>query len=126
MEPAGHQAVQLDEGSFAVQVLLLGPLEVRAGKDSLPLGGTKQRAVLAMLTLQLNQVVPMEFLIDGIWGDVPVGNAPNAVQVYVSQLRKLLTTNPASGVGGVLQRRAPGYVFQLDPASVDLRRFELL
>jgi len=36
---------------------VLGPLEVRAGDRPLPLGGERQRAVLALLLLSANRVV---------------------------------------------------------------------
>ena len=37
---------------------LLGPLEVRAAGGQLPLGPPKQRALLALLLLNANRVVP--------------------------------------------------------------------
>ena len=45
------------------------------------LGGTKQRAVLAMLVLHANQVVAIDHLIDGLWGQTPPDGATNVVQV---------------------------------------------
>ena len=50
---------------------ILGPLEVRDGNESLPLGGSKQRAVLALLLLNANRVVAREQLVDGLWGETP-------------------------------------------------------
>ena len=46
---------------------LLGPLEAATGNGNLPLGGPKQRTVLAHLLLQANRVVAAERLIDAIW-----------------------------------------------------------
>ena len=69
---------------------LLGPLEVQGGDGTLPLGGAKQRAVLALLLLSANRVVPRERLIDELWGDQPPETAVTTLQVYVSRLRKLL------------------------------------
>jgi DNA-binding SARP family transcriptional activator len=43
---------------------VLGPLEVREGDRSLPLGGAKQRALLALLVLNAHRVVSRERLID--------------------------------------------------------------
>jgi DNA-binding SARP family transcriptional activator len=98
---------------------LLGPLEVRADDGSLPLGGAKQRALLALLLLRANRVVSRERLLDGLWPDGPPETAVKSVQLYVSQLRKLL---PA----GAIATRAPGYVLEVDPDAVDLFRFERL
>ena len=74
-----------------MDVRILGPLEVRAAGRPLPLGGTKQRAVLAMLVLHANQVVSIDYLVDGLWGQASPDSATNVVQVYISRLRKLCT-----------------------------------
>ncbi len=69
---------------------ILGPLEVQHGGDKVSLGGAKQRALLAILLLHANEVVSMDTLIELLWwesGAPP--RASNAVQVYVSQLRKI-------------------------------------
>src|SRR3954463_12316153 len=102
-----------------MRYLVLGPLEVRDGGRSLALGGTKQRALLALLLLSANQVVSRERLIDGLWGEEPPETAIATLQVYVSRLRKLLGSN-------VLLTRPPGYVLAADPQSVDRVRFERL
>ena len=66
---------------------LLGPLEVSAGDGPLPLGGPKQRVVLAHLVLGANQVIPVERLIDALWGEHLPAEPKAALQVYVSRLR---------------------------------------
>jgi DNA-binding SARP family transcriptional activator/tetratricopeptide (TPR) repeat protein len=111
-----------------MDVRILGPLEVRTARGPLPLGGTKQRAVLAMLALNLNEVVSTDTLIDGLWEGRPPASATNIVQVYVSRLRKTLLTEEGSEPlgAGVLHRRRPGYALDLDPEQLDLRRFERL
>ena len=73
-----------------VEVRILGPLEVRDGETLLPVGGGRQRALLAVLLLNAGRVVAVDRLIDDLWGDeVPV-TAPKAIQIYVSKLRKVL------------------------------------
>jgi len=69
---------------------LLGPLEVRRDDGALPVGGPKQRALLVLLLLHANETLSRERLIDELWGERPPATAPKALQVYVSQLRKLL------------------------------------
>src|SRR5215831_2757556 len=98
---------------------VLGPLEAVGGDGPIPLGGAKQRAVLALLVLNANRVVSGERLIDELWGDDPPETASTGLQVYVSRLRKLLPE-------GSLQTRAPGYVLETDPEYVDVLRFERL
>jgi DNA-binding SARP family transcriptional activator len=98
---------------------LLGPLEVRVRGESLPLGGLKQRALLAVLLLHANRTVARERLIDELWGDAPPETAVKAVHGYVSRLRKVL---PA----GTLQTRPSGYMLALDAALVDVHRVDQL
>jgi DNA-binding SARP family transcriptional activator len=98
---------------------LLGPLEVVDGDRALDLGPPKQRALLALLLLHANAVVPTERLIDELWGGSPPATVAKSVQTYVSRVRKQLG-------GGRLLTRAPGYVLRLDPSELDLARFERL
>jgi DNA-binding SARP family transcriptional activator len=108
-----------------IDIQVLGP--VRASIDGRPvaLGGTKQRAVLALLALRAPEVVSIDQLIDEIWRDEPPKTAEHSVQVYVSELRRLLRGDRAGGGGDVLARRPPGYLLDLEPARVDAHRFEL-
>jgi predicted ATPase/DNA-binding SARP family transcriptional activator len=102
----------------AIEYRVLGPLEVR-GDGLLPLGGAKQRALLALLLLNANRVVSRERLIDDLWGDKPPETAVTSVQVYVSRLRKLLPED-------TLVTRPPGYALEVEPDALDLQRFERL
>jgi DNA-binding SARP family transcriptional activator len=100
---------------------ILGPLEVGDDRGPLPIGGTKQRTLLALLLLHSNQVVSSGRLIDELWGDEPPQSGSAALQVRVSQLRKAL------GAGGArLETRAPGYLLRLERDELDLHRFERL
>ena len=69
---------------------ILGPLEVVAGGRAVDLGGAKQRALLALLAINANHVVARDQLIEALWDEEPPETAGKALQVYVSQLRKLL------------------------------------
>jgi DNA-binding SARP family transcriptional activator len=100
---------------------ILGPLEVSDRGLALPVAGTKQRALLALLLLHANQVISSDRLIDELWGDDPPESGTAALQVCVSKLRKTL------GAGGqAIVTRAPGYVIQVGSDQVDLQRFERL
>ena len=50
-----------------IEFNLLGPIEALFGDRRLPLGGAKQRTVLALLLLRPNEVVPLERLVDELW-----------------------------------------------------------
>ena len=86
---------------------------------TVPLGTAKQQALLAVLLLHANEVVPRDRLIDELWGEQPPPTAVKAVQVYVSQLRKALPGN-----GSAIATRANGYLLELVPDELDAIRFE--
>jgi len=102
-----------------MQFRILGPLEVEGDGEPLALGGAKQRAVLAVLLLHANRVVSRDRLIDAVWGERAPETAYSALQGYVSALRKALGAD-------LILTRAPGYVLETAPTSVDLGRFEAL
>ncbi len=47
---------------------ILGSLEVEDRGQSIPLGGHQQRALLALLLLRANVVVPVDEIIEHLWG----------------------------------------------------------
>ena len=107
-----------------VEFRILGPLEVQADGHRLQLGGRKQRALLAVLLLNANEVVSRDRLIDALWGERPPQTASHTLDAYVSRLRKALAI---SGDGGArLVTLAPGYVLRIAPDQLDLTCFERL
>jgi DNA-binding SARP family transcriptional activator len=106
---------------------ILGHLEVVAEGRPLTLAGAKQRALLGILLLEANRVVPAERLIELLWGDDPPETASNVLQVYVSQLRQVLEPTRKKGAGyQVLVTQPPGYALRVDRESIDLQSFERL
>lgn len=102
-----------------MQYRLLGALELQNGDRPVALGGAKQRALLALLLVNANQVVSRDRLIDELWGEEPPPSVVQSVQVYVSRLRKLLPPD-------TLLTRPTGYLLEVEPADVDLSCFERL
>jgi YVTN family beta-propeller protein len=102
---------------------VLGPLEVREDGRVIPLGGAKQRALLASLLLHANEVVSRDRLIDGLWGQDPPATAAHIIETYVSRLRRVLRE---VGIHDALIMRPPGYMLRIDPDELDLNRFENL
>jgi DNA-binding SARP family transcriptional activator/tetratricopeptide (TPR) repeat protein len=96
---------------------LLGPLEVLSEGQSLPVGGAKQRGVLALLLLAPNEVVSTDRLIDEVWGHRPPKSVDASLQNCISNLRAVLGRE-------LIETRPPGYVLNVDPRSVDALRFE--
>ena len=69
----------------------------------MPLGGPRQRAVLALLLLEANRVVSLDRLAEDVWGGHPPDGWVTTVQIYVSHLRQALA-GPGPRRGG----RGPG------------------
>src|SRR4029453_1165038 len=98
---------------------VLGPLEVSVDDHKIPLGGPKQRKVLASLVLHPNRVVPAEDVIDQVWGENPPNTARKTLQSYVTHLRQALGADRL-GWGSA------GYVLHIGPGELDAARFESL
>jgi DNA-binding SARP family transcriptional activator len=96
---------------------ILGPFEAWDERRELSLGGPKPRALLALLLLRPNEVVPADRLIDELWGEDSPEDAAAALRVNVSRLRKVLPQH-------VLETRSPGYLVRIEPDMLDLHRFE--
>ncbi|XVV08541.1 BTAD domain-containing putative transcriptional regulator [Actinoplanes sp. CA-131856] len=96
---------------------ILGP--ARAERDDgtpVRTGGARLRSLLALLLLDAGRSVPVERLIDGMWGDDPPAGALNAVQSNISRLRRDLP----------IEYDGAGYRLAVDPDEVDVHRFERL
>jgi DNA-binding SARP family transcriptional activator len=98
---------------------ILGPLEVRERDRAIPLGGGKQRALLALLVMHANQTISVERLVDELWPERAPATAPKVVQNHVSHLRRALGD-------GLLVTRGAGYALELAPGQLDRDRFEEL
>jgi predicted ATPase/DNA-binding SARP family transcriptional activator len=99
-----------------IEFRLLGPLEVEQNGSTVVVGGRRQRALLAILLLHANTVVPRERLIDALWGEHPPERAANSLQVAVHALRKALGADR-------IATRGAGYLIRVDGRELDLQRF---
>lgn len=98
---------------------VLGPVEARRAGASVPLGGRRQRWLLALLLVDPGRAMSSHRLIDELWHGVPPPGAEGTLRVYVSRLRSALGES-------ALVARPPGYVLDVDPGKVDSFRFERL
>jgi DNA-binding SARP family transcriptional activator/tetratricopeptide (TPR) repeat protein len=106
---------------------VLGAVELRAGGRELDAGPPKQRAVFAVLVVNAGAPVPADTLVDRVWGESPPAGARNALYVQITGIRRLLAAAArADGRAVRLERRAGGYVLDVDPDDVDLHRFDRL
>ncbi len=99
-------------GVAALEIRLLGPLEVVDGRVQ-PIAGQGERSLLAALACSAGRVMPVDRLIDDLWGENLPANPANALQVRVSKLRRQL--------GRFISTRPAGYILEADPAGVDLQ-----
>jgi YVTN family beta-propeller protein len=93
---------------------ILGPLEVELDGSVLALGGRRERAILGILLLNSGEVVSVERLIDGVWGEARPASAKHMVHEYVSRLRYAL------GEDSPIATRPPGYLLETD--ALDARQ----
>jgi len=98
---------------------ILGPLEALDGERQLPLGGARQRAVLAVLLLHANETLTRDVIVDELWGEDAPPTAAKVLQNCVSALRKELPPETIRTVGGA-------YGITLEPGELDRDRFERL
>ena len=77
-----------------MRVRLLGPVSAEAHGVPLRLGGRKQRAVFALLALQVNRAVALDRLVDELWRDEAPAQATLSLQSYISRLRRIIAEAP--------------------------------
>jgi DNA-binding SARP family transcriptional activator len=103
-----------------VDIRLLGTLEIVDDSGAaVTVAGPKLRCLLAALAVRPGRVVSAGRLVDELWGDDPPAGAGNSLQVLVSKLRRALPE-------GTVATRAPGYLLDVAPETVDVCRFAQL
>jgi DNA-binding SARP family transcriptional activator/WD40 repeat protein len=102
---------------------LLGPLEVSRNGEVLRLGGERQRALLALLLLHVNELLTTERLVDQLFGGELSDGTVNALRVAVSRLRRLLDEGHDDAV---LLTQPGGYLLRAKPDQLDVALFERL
>jgi predicted ATPase/DNA-binding SARP family transcriptional activator len=113
-----ESAVTVGKGDN-VEFRILGPLEVLEAGRRVDLGGARRRELLAILLLSANRLASTERLIDELWDEEPPETGRKAVQVHVSQLRKVLGKERIS-------TEAAGYVLHVRDHELDADRFQQL
>jgi DNA-binding SARP family transcriptional activator len=99
---------------------VLGPIELWSGDRRLAVGAPKQRAVLALLLMRANAVVPVDEIIDELWPGAPPASALPNVRTYAASLRRTLAD--VSGVSIVISRSV-GYSMAIDASEFDVSCF---
>lgn len=113
---------------MTAQFRVLGDIEILVHGRPVDVGHARLQAVLAVLLIDANQVVPVDEFVDRVWGQTHLPENPRgALRTYLSHVRRALTETDGDDDGVALVRRAPGYKLVVDEQRVDMHRFgELL
>jgi DNA-binding SARP family transcriptional activator len=104
-------------------VSLLGPVHVSVSGQPVVITQPRLRALLALLALSANNVVPIPVLIDGLWQEPPSRPRERNLHAHVSQLRARLKSMEPDRALARLTTRQPGYQLQLNSDELDLAVF---
>ena len=107
-----------------MRVRVLGELEVELDGHVVDLGGRKPRALVGLLVASGGRPVPVEHLIEQIWGDVPPARVEASLQSYVARLRRVLEPSRGARTPAQLLRTHPGgYSLHVPEGGVDAQEF---
>ncbi|MFG3507003.1 BTAD domain-containing putative transcriptional regulator [Streptomyces sp. NPDC047821] len=98
---------------------ILGPLEILRDGHPVTIGATRLRVLLAVLLNDAGAVVPVDTLVDRVWGGNPPGRARNTLQNYVLRLRRALGPD-------LIRTHRRGYLIDIEPSALDAHRFTAL
>lgn len=110
-----------------MEIRILGSIELWTGSALADIGPARQRSILGALLVDPERPVPLESLVDRVWGDRPPAGVRNVVHTYVTRLRRALARASAELPEPIGLVRSPaGYLVSTDPGAVDLVRFRRL
>ncbi|RMI28730.1 BTAD domain-containing putative transcriptional regulator [Nocardia stercoris] len=108
---------------MSLDVRVLGPVRMLVGGEPIQVGGPKPRALLAALTVNRRRAVSSQALADIVWNEEPPDSYQASLQVFVSNIRKMLR-NAGIDSAAVLRTESAGYRLEIADADCDLGRFE--
>ncbi|QUQ64764.1 AfsR/SARP family transcriptional regulator [Kutzneria sp. CA-103260] len=106
---------------MAVEFHVLGPVTATSDGRPIELGPARQRCVLVTLLVQANHPMPVDLLVDRVWGQHPPQRHREVLYSYLSRLRHSLAATEVT-----ISRRRGGYLLTVDETAVDLCRFRRL
>src|SRR4029450_7018979 len=113
------------DGDGMMLIRLLGAVEVVTDSGQrVELGPPKRCTVLAALAVDAGRSVPVEVLLDRVWGTAVPAKARRGLHAHIVYLRRSLRSNADGASGGVdVVHRSAGYTLTADRDQVDLHRF---
>ncbi|MFE9956517.1 BTAD domain-containing putative transcriptional regulator [Micromonospora sp. NPDC005299] len=110
-----------------VRIRVLGPVAAFRDTTEVPLGPSRQRAVLGCLALHPGQPVPLGALTEAVWGDDAPASGDHLVRTYVARLRQVLEPDTAPRARTNVIASVPGgYRLDVPPERVDASHFQQL
>jgi DNA-binding SARP family transcriptional activator len=101
-------------------VRVLGPVEVAGPLGAVSPPGVLPRGFLAALALEAPRPVSIDRLTSLLWQHEPPNGVKAALQQLATRVRR---TMASAGLPDVIRSVAPGYVLDVEPQQIDLRRF---
>ena len=105
---------------------VLGSVTVTVDGEPVPLGGARQRRLVAILLVHRNSVVSADHLAEIVFAGEPTPAARTTLRSYVSRLRKAVDGDDAANGRSHVVTRSPGYMLTAPDDLVDTGRFEAL
>ena len=112
--PAAGDAVTVEGRPRNGQIGILGPVEL-LGDGPVPLGGVKERCLLAALAVHCGEAVSAASLMDALWADDPPRTATKTLQNYVLRVRRAL----AQAEAAIIVTLPDGYCLRAAPDATD-------
>jgi len=110
----GVDGLHCGANSANVGIAVLGPLEVNGSGDGLR---RRDRVVLAVLAMQVGQMVSPHRLADALWSELPPASWNKVIQGCISRMRRLLGRT-------AIETTDHGYRLVIPTEEIDARRFE--
>jgi DNA-binding SARP family transcriptional activator len=105
-------------------IVILGPIEVRAGARSMPMCRKQQRLILGVLAADEGRAVMTDRLIDLIWGERPPRTARSVLQSRISELRSSIAAFLGAAAGDVeITHAQSSYRLDAAPGVIDAKVF---
>lgn len=109
--------------SSAVDLRILGALEMTVHGETVAVPARVERAILASLAIRVGRPIPADLLAEDVWGGHPPPTWRKGVHVGVSRLRRRLES-VHTDAAAVVVTATNGYALDLDPAHLDAVRLE--
>ena len=107
-----------------MRINVLGLVEVSRGDQVVHLA-ERQRILLAALALEYGKVVPVDRLIETLWGGAAPATARTKLQAHVSALRQAIGQTARGDRGPLVTSEAGYMLLPADSAELDLAEFDV-